>query len=107
MLLGLIHCHELCAQQLCSVSGFNNTLIPIRCRFWQRKLTTDCPFWVNNGIVPELGRPAGQRWQELAIMAAQFQLAEEQNRLLQPPLTDEARIAQLWAAAAGKCASAC
>lgn len=80
--------------------------MPIRCRFWQRKLTTDCPSWVNNGIVPGLDRPAGQSWQELAIMAAQLQMAEEQNLLLQHPLSDEARTAQLWTAAAGKCASA-
>ena len=84
----------------------NDTLLPIRCRFWQRKLTTDCPFWVNNGIVPGLGRPAGQSWQELAIMAAQLQMAEEQNCALESPLSDEARIAQLWTAAAGKCTSA-
>ena len=80
--------------------------MPILCRFWQRKLTTDCPFWVNNGIVPWLGRPAGQSWQELAIMAAQLQMAEEQNHALQYPLSDEARKAQLWTAAAGKRASA-
>ena len=39
-------------------------------------------------------------------MAAQLQMTEEQNRLLQHPLSDEARTAQLWTAAAGKCASA-
>ncbi len=39
-------------------------------------------------------------------MAAQLQMAEEQNCALQSPLSDEARIAQLWTAAAGKGASA-
>jgi len=39
-------------------------------------------------------------------MAAQLQMAEEQNCALEYPLSDEARTAQLWTAAAGKCTSA-
>ena len=61
----------------------------------------DWPGWVDSGILPLIGRQAGQSWHELAMTASQLQTAEDTDRSPQSPKPDEGKTKKLWNAAAG------